>query len=340
MSLKVRFSQGMSVSPTQPLSKTQNSIGQRPVKQTPKQALKQTLLLFAPMVAAGSTFWASPSLAASFAFSEASAFLSNFNQIADASDSFANSTVTANTINPGSNSANPDAGASVQNSMQNTVAEGFADYEIATLFSEDAGNSFISNYHVNEAFGDGTTFLSRSETDTAAIVDFFINPRQATSEIFSFDLSLSLFLETTVMADSATASGDISIEVCGSEGLGTAALFCDSLSVSGLRQNTGENDFSVQASSAFSVEQDDFFEDTAFAPGLAQDTQQLDFFAVGAYQRAFTTPIFLTLTETKVTKAEVVAAKTPEPSGVIGVILGTGLVFGRARRRKLENSIE
>lgn len=274
----------------------------------------------------GSILWATPGLAASFAFSEASAFLSNFNQVADASDSFADSTLVTRT--------------GAANVAQEPIAEGFTDFENATFFPASGENSEIFNTLTNESFGRGPNFLVNAATDTTAIADFYINPGPAASETFSFDFSLSLFLETTVLADTAIASGDISIEICGSEAPGNSPLFCDSLWVSGLRQNSGDNDFSIQASSAFNFVEEDLllFEDTAFAPGLQQDTQQLDFFAFGAFQRQFTTPVFLTLSETTGIRAEVTAAQTPEPSGLLGIVLGTGLMLGRVRQPKNQQS--
>lgn len=290
-----------------------------------KYPIKPALLYFVPLVA-GSTLWASPGLAASFAFSEASAFLSNFSQAANASDSFANSTLITRT--------------GAADAVQEPVAEGFTDFENAIFFPESGDRSNSFNTLTNEVFGSGPNFLVSAVTEAAAIADFFIDPGSAASETFSFDLSLSLFLETTVLADAALASGDISIEICGREAPGTALLFCDFLSVSGLRQNTGDNDVSIQASSAFNIAGEDLtrFEDTAFAPGLQQETQQLEIFASGAFQREFTTPIFLTLIQTTETSAEVTAAQTPEPSGLIGIVLGTGLMLGRVRQPKNRQS--
>ena len=342
MALKFEFSQAISAMYALTFTKMKNHSRQFSVK------LDKTFLIFAPLMAS-STLFASPSFAASFASSEASAFLSDFNQVAESSSVSVDASVFAATVDADDESSFDmtsedtiiDSIEVNPSSSDDGSALAFADFDALTFFPEDGESSLIANDHVNEAFGTGADFSAQSETDTTAIASFFINPEEGTSETFSFDFVLSLLFETTITNETATASGDISIEICGSESSGADLLFCDSLSISGLFQNTGDNDFSVESSDAFSFEEFGPVEETSFNPELQQDTQELDFFAVGSYQREFTTPIFLTLNETKGTTAKVSEAivETPEPSSLIGIILGAGLIFGQVDRRKITKAL-
>lgn len=336
MALKFNFGQEISALYAPAFTKMKNCSRQFPVK------LDKALLIFTPLMA-GSTLFASPSLAASFASSEASAFLSDFNQIAESSSVSVDASVFAETVGLDDDSAfdmtSEDTivdSIEVNPSSEDDSALAFADFDALAFFPDDGGSSLISNDHVNEAFGTGANFSAQSETDTTAIASFSINPAEGTSEIFSFEFVLSLLLETTVSDETAAASGDIAIEICGSESSGADLLFCDSLSISGLFQNTGDNAFSVQSSDAFSFEEFGPVEETSFNSDLQQDTQELDFFAIGSYQREFTTPIVLTLNETKVTTAKVseTIVETPEPSSLVGIMLGAGLMIGQVGRRK------
>lgn len=303
--------------------------------------LGKALLIFTPLIA-GPTLLASPSLAASFASSEASALLSDFTQTAESSFVSVDASVFAQNIDVDDESAfSMTSEDSIVESLEVNPASSensalaFANFDALTFFAEDEGSRLIANDHVNEALGVGTDFSAQSETNTTAIANFFINPEEGISAIFSFDFALTLLLETTVANEAATASGDIAIEICGRESSGSDFLFCDALSISSLFQNTGDNSFSVQSSDAFEFEQLGPFEATSLEPDLQQDTQQLDFFALGSYQREFTTPIFLTLNETKDTATQVsgVTAETPEPSSLVGIILGVGFMAGQAGRR-------
>ena len=305
--------------------------------------LDKVFLLFVP-VAASSTLFTLPSFAISFTSSEASAsaFLSDFNQVAQSSSVTVDASVFASSVDldeeisltTASEEPIPlEDSAEVNPSSLDSAAEAFVSVSALAFFPEEPESSSIVNDHENEVSGSGPSFLAQSEADTTAIANFFITPQQGVAETFSFDFTISLILETRLTDKLATASGDISIEVCSNE-VETNLLFCDALSISGLVQNTGESDFTlVESGDSFTFLQLGPFEDTF------PDTQELDFTAIGSFQREFTNPTFLTLKETKSTEVKISSettepVATPEPSSLIGVVLSAGLMIGQTNRHK------
>ncbi len=209
-----------------------------------------------------------------------------------------------------------------------------ADFNTVAFFppaTSGVSSSFVSSETDNEAFGSGGSYLGFSQTESTVLANFFLNPEAGETQTFSFDFNIFWELETqaTEAREQATATADVSLQICGRTSLTENPLFCDALSTFGIIDSSTPTEvFAFQKSDAFSV---DVLNQPVVSGNPALNFQQADFFALGSYQREFETPIYLTLTELQNSEAYVTA---PEPSATIALFSLSAIAMALGKRKK------
>lgn len=268
--------------------------------------LIKRLLLLATPVMASSMLIASPSQAATFASSEATFNIENFNRnplgIRTITD-----TVTKAISTDGQVNANANAN---------------ANFEVDPNFAL----TFASNSSTSESKGQGVSYLGEGQSFAGVIgYDFLVQP----GETFSFDFNGLLDLKTSIdnpTAENATANGLLKFELYDTEG----NTLLDSFTIAGNLATPGNDDaLDIKQSNSITLNPRQSSYNTSFG-----GTQEIAQAAVkGNYSRTFDQSTYLTLVETKTNQVRV---KAPEPSTVLSLLFGCGiLAMTKKRKRKV-----
>jgi hypothetical protein len=298
--------------------------------------LAQSVLFFAAPLVTSSVLLVSPSLAATFASAEANVFLENFSQSPDYSTVSAKTNTV--TMTPVGSVLDADEGENASSVSAGDSATAIAQAD--SLFFTNSP-AFATNTNLSEAFGDQDNFFGFAQSEASVIGEFLLNPAPNSTESFSFDFTAFFNLATS--GEKSTAAADISLVVLGGTDPNPAnQTVFDFFSVSGELNTLGEDDlFSVDASDNFTL--------NTFLPsgdfGVDIEEESADLLAMGSYQRQFDRPTYLTLIETKETKATVQAStQVPEPASTLALVIfggwlslaGRSISMGcRSRRRIL-----
>ncbi|WP_254565265.1 hypothetical protein [Oscillatoria sp. HE19RPO] len=287
---------------------------------------KRWLLAIAPFLAT-TAIGTAPAVGATFAFSEASAFLDGFSHNPYSASTFVKTQTLTTTIY-GSNwnsTGNDSSTVSIDYGTGSVFSQSLADALFLTEFS-----AFGYNNTVSQAGGTGQEYRGIAQSEAKLVGNFFVNPAETFS--FNFDTSFNLFAGIdNPEGERSTASANISFLLLGSnEADFTNASILDSFSVSG-HLDTG----AYEGGMPFYFEKTDsfhFYDANAFAiydqPGLNHEEGSL--FVTGGFQRSFDRPLHLSLLEVKNTE---VTVKAPEPSILLALIVFGGLTGPIFKRR-------
>ncbi|AFY79849.1 hypothetical protein [Oscillatoria acuminata] len=293
----------------------------------PKLA-KRGLLAIAPVLVT-SAIGTAPALGATFAFSEASAFLDGFSHNPYYASTFVKTrTLTTTLYGSNWNSTTHDSSVvSIDPGTGSVFAQSLADALFLTDFS-----AFGYNNALSQAGGTGSEYRGIAQSEAKLMGNFFVNPTETFS--FNFDAFFDLFAAIdNPKSERSTASANISFLLFGSsEPDFTHSSILDYFSVSG-HLDTG----SYQEEMPFYFEKSDSFhlyDSNAFAiydqPGLNYEEGSL--FVTGGFQRSFDRPMHLSLVEVKNTE---VTVKAPEPSSILALLVLGGVmgpIFGSRRQ--------
>lgn len=244
----------------------------------------------------GTVLASSPSLAATFAFSQGNVTIDNFSKnpyrvgaeanaeffvAADNGEAYADAFAEANFV------ANPDVAANADNSS------------------------------TSEAGGTGRSFFALAESTARVIGDFWIGA----GETFSFDFLVDFDLETSIDRDSgesANAKGNVSFFIFETTAGGTPILL-DYFGVSGNLETPGNNDFFTPTMSNFTLV------DSLVDKSFGGKEEYVSAFFDGSYHRGFSgvRTRNLRLVEVKANYAQV--QSTPEPSTILAFLLFSAL---------------
>jgi len=269
--------------------------------------LAQRLFLLATPLLTGSVCAASPSMAATFAYSEGAAYLDNFSHNPESVAAIADTYAYTQLINRGA---------------VNTNANAFA----AFIPNSDASQTVALNSSVSTANGEGLTYLGIAKSSATVIgYDFLVGA----GESFSFDFQALLNLETSIdnpPNESANADGSVSFQVFDSTDAENWNLL-DFFTVSGKLTTLGNEDFlQVDNSASVAIDPNNSSFDRSFG-GTQESTTG---YVTGRYSRAFDTLTKLTLIEAKKNN---VSVKVPESSNLLGLILFGLICLGYKAKR-------
>lgn len=269
--------------------------------------IKRILLLATPVMAS-SMVGVSPSQAATFGSSQATFNLENFNRnplgIRTITDTVTNAISTDGQVN-----ANANAN---------------ANFEV----DPNPALTFASNSSTSNAQGQGRSYVGEGQSFAAVIgYDFLLQ----SGETFSFDFNGLLDLKTSIdnpTAENATANGLLKFELYDSE----SNSLLDSFTIVGNLATPGNDDaLELKQSSSITLDPGQTSYNTSF--GSTQEIAQAD--VKGKYSRTFDKSTSLTLVETKMNQVRV---QVPEPSTVLSLLFGCGIV-AMTRKRKRETAI-
>lgn len=299
-----------------------------------KLSLPQRFLLLTTPLVASLSVAASPSLAATFAFSRASVTSTDFSHIpfspsvAVQTYTFASTPTETITDSTGSESS-----VIVDSEGSSAFAQALAD---ATFLTES--NPLAVNEAISQAGGNGATYIGQARSEARVVGDFFINSTEDST--FSFNFAADLFLTTSIDSnrEQSTASANVSFLLLGSNALNPSSYsILDFFSISGELNtlgdetgNVGFSPFSLNKSSNFNVDINQFQPEATFGAQLQQE--EASWFLQGTYQRTFDSSTYLRLIEVKRTE---VTVKAPEHSSTLAIFLLGGLmgVLGYANRK-------
>lgn len=273
---------------------------------------KHLAVLAAPFCAS-SVLIVSPSFAATFSTSDTSVNIFNFNQEAQSSSVFTYPSVLL--ITPDGSISNSDNGANA--SVSNNT--GIVTSEFDALFLTGLP-SFASNFILNQAVGEGSDYQGSAATESTVIGNFFLDDSANSQTTFAFDFLVSSNLETSIDNpdfESATSVTDVSFLLVNSDNQEVV----DFLSISSSLTTTGADLLPlVDSSDNFGI---DLFSLDDAEVGLTLTDENISFELFGVYEREFTSPINLTLIETKHNTATIKAksAKVPEASSIVSLLL-------------------
>lgn len=191
-----------------------------------------------------------------------------------------------------------------------------AQAESTTYF--DATSPFAINAIATEVFGQGSRYRGISQAQSTILGNFSISE----SEVFSFDFGVSSLLAALVdrpSYETAKATADVSFVLFGGETEENQQIF-DFFTFSSQLSPTQSSYLADYSSDSFAVN---------ISPDTSDPTVN-SFEILGSYQRSFTTPTYLTLVEVKRTQAD---ANVPEPLSLVGA--GVASVLGATFKRKL-----
>jgi hypothetical protein len=276
-----------------------------------------------------------PSRAATFSSATTLVNLTNFSTNAESSSVSVDTAALA--VSPVESISNADVldDLSVEESISAETVDGSVaattDFTTVAFFPPGiSGSSFVSSETDNEAFGEGGSYVGKSQTESTVLANFFLNPEAGETQTFSFDFNIFWGLETftSQVRENSTATADVSLSVCGRTSLAENPLFCDSLSTFGRIESPEAIDtFAFQQSDAFSV---GILSNPLVSVDSTLNFKQADFFALGSYQREFNTPIYLTLAEVQYSEA---AVSVPEPSATIALLSLSAIAVALGKRK-------
>ncbi len=206
--------------------------------------------------------------------------------------------------------------------------DAFAD---ATIFNDASGLSTClfglgapgaCNVALSEAIGDdGNNYFGIGESTAEVIGDFFV----ASGNNFSFDFIASLLLETNIDrpdVESAQATGEVSFAIFGSSQAESLSLL-DTFTLAGQLSTLSEDDSLTepQTSNTFAF---NTFINTSFGG----QNEFVDALAEGSYSRTFDSDTYLQLVEVKTSSACVTTTDSgqncnqsiPEPTSLLALI--------------------
>ncbi len=254
-------------------------------------------------VLASSSVVVSSAEAATFAFSKTSVSFANFNQFPQSQDTF--SVANTNTVA--------------------TLGQVTATSDANAIFS--AQTLEAGNFTFSQVAGDGLFYSGEAVSEARVVGNFFI-PTTANHQVFTFDFTASLNLETTIDKpgiESANALAGIAFFIYAGSNPDTLSLV-DFFTIAGQLDTDGDGDF-LESDNTSSV----IFRNKALSSlfGGLQETATATF--KGSYQRAFDAGTYISLVETKASAANVQAV--PEPSTLLAVLVSgaVGAVLKRWR---------
>ena len=264
--------------------------------------LQKIFLIVSPLVASLSLNL-SPTLAATFSFSEAGAFTTNFSH------------------EPQSTFTSADTSTLVISDNGSVIAIAFA----TAIFTLNPASS--ENYSLSSASGFGGNYIGLSESiSTIAGFNFFVNDQ----ETFAFDFGAFLNLETYVdkPPEQAIASSNISFLLFDSTNQNQWSVL-DYFQLSGSLASSGNTDYlAIESSDAFK-----YSPDPALSMPFADKHKLASAQVMGKYSRSFGTAKYLSLVEFKNTQARVAV---PVPSSLLGgVCFGLFFVYKVVTRKKI-----
>lgn len=263
---------------------------------------KGIFLCFTPLVTS-SLFAVSPSLAATFASSEAQANLDNFSHIP-----LSVSTLTDTNI------------FTVATDGQVTVdATAFVRFTAASLAETEAENLSLS---VSE--GEGSNYFGLAQS-FAELVGYEF--QVGADETFAFDFNTFLQLETSIndpSSEQASSTGSVDFELYDSTDTTNLRLL-DFFNLSGIVTSENSDFLDFTKSSSFSLNSDETSFDTVTGDTVTGTEELAKASVSGKYSRTFKSPISLTLVETKINQTSV---QVPESSSLIGLLSFGLLCFG------------
>ncbi|MBD1833421.1 hypothetical protein H6F61_12200 [Cyanobacteria bacterium FACHB-472] len=249
-----------------------------------RSIVKQLLLFFTPLVA-GLSVAASPSLAATLAFSSGTLVINNYSQNPDVAKT----------------STDTDT---LTNAKHGSV-DAFADAE--AIFSDEPLFSF--NTSVSESSGTGRIYRGNAKSQAGIVEEFLIKKNQ----YFSFNFIASLILLTSTdnsPSEVARADGKLSFSLFDITNRKQPVLL-DSFSILAGLRNLSNEFFSIQKSQYVSFDLEDKVLDNSL-----EGEKLLSGSVVGSYSRNFANKTRLKVIGNQLNYAEV---KTPEPSGTLAL---------------------
>ena len=266
-----------------------------------RSIVQQLLLFFTPLVT-GLSVAASPSLAATLAFSRGTLVINNYSQNPDVVKTYTDTDTLTN--------------------AKHGSVDAFADAE--ALFSEEPLFSF--NTSVSESSGTGRIYRGNAKSQAGIVEEFLIRKNQS----FSFNFIASLILLTSTdnsPSEVAGAAGEIFFSLFNITNRKQPVLL-DSFSILAGLRNLSDEFFSIQKSQYVSFDLEDKVLDNSL-----EGEKLVSGFVQGTYSRNFTNKTRLKLTGNQLNYAEV---KAPEPSGTLALsCVGLLSMMGiRSKRRK------
>jgi hypothetical protein len=264
------------------------------------------LVMVAPVVA--SSVMLSPAAnAATFALSEASAALTQFNWIPESQEVFTGADT--NTIA--------------------TNGEVSADSEAEAEFFATPPNA--TNFSFSQVAGNGTEYQGFAASQAQVLGSFFI-PQDAKDKAFSFDFALNLNLFTEIddaTVESANAIGAIAFWVYGGSDPNNLSLL-DFLTVKAFVNTAGNND-ALEFDKTANITLTNNLLSSNFG-GLQESAKAS---INGSYRRLFDGETYLTLVEAKSNAAS--AEAVPEPTTALAALISGAIGWVLKRRQVTRN---
>ena len=190
---------------------------------------------------------------------------------------------------------------------------------------------FASNFSSSTVSGNGNSYFGQADSFAAVIgYNFFVGG----GETFSFNFKAGLNLATSIdnsQFESAVAGGSIVLELYDTTNANNW-VYLDSFTLTGGLTTVGNDDFlNVGASDSITLNSKTVVLNSALA-GKQESTEA---FTQGSYARTFNNFTNLALVEAKQNRA---AVAVPEPSNIIGTILGFAIVGYKFKRSLTKNS--
>jgi hypothetical protein len=259
---------------------------------------KRCLLLIAPAIAS-SILAASPSQAATFAFSQGVFEFTDFSQ----SPSRVGTATNTNTLTI------------AKDGMADALAKAEANFIVPPPIA--------SNLSLSVARGEGRDYLGLAESEAIVIGNFVVDAGKS----FSFDFNANLNLQSAVdnpLAENARATGDISWALIANDSI------IDSFSLMGNLVTPGDSDFIVAEESG-NVTLSNSLPNFSFGGNQEFATASVQ----GSLQRSFANQTTLTLVELKKNRATV---KAPEPSTSLALLFSCGVIAVALKGRGKEKT--
>lgn len=262
-----------------------------------KSRLIKNFFVVAAPILANSIFGISPSIAATFAFSNSEVEFTNFSQAPSNVRTFTDTDALV-IENGGIIRAIPQAEA------------------VFLIEPAEAFNSSLS-----EAFGESEDYLGFAESEASVIGNFDIEANTNFSFDFSGDLELSTSIENPPK-ENARASGDISFELVDTQNNHVLEFF----DVIGNITTEGDHDF-VRLNQSDNVILSDIVTEPDF--GGLQEFMRVSI--EGSLERHFADETTVALVEVKRNRARVTA---PEPSASLALLLSSSVISLVLKRRR------
>jgi hypothetical protein len=263
-------------------------------------SITNTLIFKTAPILIGTVLASSPSLAATFAFSQGNVTIDNFSK------------------NPYRVGVETNAEIFVSENGGEAYADAFAE---ANFVADPDVVANADNSSTSVAEGTGRSFFALGESSARVIGDFWIEA----GETLSFDFLVDFNLETSIDRDSgesANAKGNVSFFIFETTAQGTPIFLLDYFGVSGNLETPGNNDFFTPTDNSMS---NFTLVDSLVNKSFGGGEEYVSAFFDGSYQKAFggDRTRNLRLVEFKTNYAQV--QSTPEPSTTLAFLLFSAL---------------